>query len=309
MEVKEVDMLRIYVLAEDYAGYNSPFWAQHGISFLIDIRYGEVKGRILFDTGSYAEPILFNMKVLGIDPKTIDMIVLSHNHFDHTGGLIGIMREIGGKIPIFAHPSIFKVSFATEPEFTYAGPPLGRRTREEVEKLGGIWFLSKDPMHLMPGVFTLGEIKEEKKVSFEKEVTISLHKLENGRIVRDDVEDEIGLGIVTEKGLVVISGCSHPGIVSMVNKAVKISGYGAYSVIGGFHLIDATEERIRNTVKALKELDIKEIYTGHCTGLRAESTFLEEFGHGFKKIHSGMVIDIPSSLAKAPSPLGPSSSE
>ncbi len=291
---EEVDMIRIYVLAEDYAGYNSPFWAQHGISFLIEVKLNGVRRRILFDTASYSEPILFNMRILGINPKTIDMIVLSHNHFDHTGGLLGIMKEIDRKVPIFAHPNIFKVSFAIEPEFTYAGPPLGKRTREEAERLGGTWILSRDPVYLMPGVFTLGEIKEEEKVDFERETTTSLYKLKDGKIMKDSVEDEIGLGITTKKGLVIISGCSHPGIVSMMHKAIKISGHETYAVIGGFHLINADKERIQNTVKILKDLGVRKIYTGHCTGLKAESIFLEEYGvRGFRKLHSGMVIDLP----------------
>ena len=294
MDVGKVDKLRIYVLAEDYAGYNSPFLAQHGISFLIEVKFNGNRRRVLFDVGSYAEPLLFNMKLLSIDPKNIGMIVLSHSHFDHTGGLLGIMKEIGKEIPIFAHPNIFKVSFATEPEFMYAGiPPLRGGSKEEIERLGGVWVLSRDPIRLMPGVFTLGEITKEEKVGFEKNVIISLYKLEDGRVVPDEVEDEIGLAVNTKKGLVVIGGCSHPGIVSMTQKAMRISGIDqVYAVIGGFHLIDADEERIQKTAEAFKELEVKKIYTGHCTGLRAETILAEEFKRNFEKLHSGKVIEI-----------------
>ena len=292
MKLKEVDKLKVYTLAEDYAGYNSPFWAQHGVSFLVEVESNDAKRRILFDTASYAEPILFNMKLLNINPKTIDMIILSHNHFDHTGGLLGIMKEINKEIPVFAHSNIFKVSFATDPEFLYVGiPPLRGGSKEEIEKLGGTWILSRDPIHLMPGVFTLGEITKEEKVEFEKKVTIGLYKLEKGRLVPDEVEDEIGLAINTKKGLIVIGGCSHPGIVSMVQKATKISGIDqVYAVIGGFHLVDAEDERIQNTVNALKKMGVKKVYTGHCTGLKAENMFANEFGKDFEKLHSGKVM-------------------
>ncbi|RLF84315.1 MBL fold metallo-hydrolase [Thermococci archaeon] len=292
MNLGKVDKLKVYTLAEDYAGYNSPFWAQHGVSFLIEVESNDAKRRILFDTASYAEPILFNMKLLNINPKTIDMIVLSHNHFDHTGGLLGIMKEINKEIPVFAHPNIFKVSFATDPEFMYAGiPPLRGGSKEEIEKLGGTWILSRDPIHLMPGVFTLGEITKEEKVEFEKKVTIGLYKLEKGRLVPDEVEDEIGLAINTKKGLIVIGGCSHPGIVSMAQKATKISRIDqVYAVIGGFHLVDAEDERIQNTVNALKKMGVKKVYTGHCTGLKAENMFANEFGKDFEKLHSGKVM-------------------
>ena len=292
MNLGKVDKLKVYTLAEDYAGYNSPFWAQHGVSFLIEVESNDAKRRILFDTASYAKPILFNMELLNINPKTIDMIVLSHNHFDHTGGLLGIMKEINKEIPVFAHPNIFKVSFATDPEFMYAGiPPLRGGSKEEIEKLGGTWILSRDPIHLMPGVFTLGEITKEEKVEFEKKVTIGLYKLEKGRLVPDEVEDEIGLAINTKKGLIVIGGCSHPGIVSMAQKATKISRIDqVYAVIGGFHLVDAEDERIQNTVNALKKMGVKKVYTGHCTGLKAENMFANEFGKDFEKLHSGKVM-------------------
>jgi len=290
MNIGVVDSLKIYTLAEDYAGYNSLFLSQHGISFLIEAEFNGIKRRLLFDTASYAEPILFNMKLLNINPKSIDMIILSHNHFDHTGGLLGIIKEINKEIPIFSHPDIFKVSFAVEPEFMLAGT-LNKTLKEEIERLGGRWILSKDSIRLMPGVFTLGEIKEDEKVDFEKKPTIGLYKLENGKVVSDNVEDELGLAINTEKGLVVVSGCAHPGIVSMVKKAINISGVNeVYAVIGGFHLIEADDERIISTIKALKRLGVKNIYTGHCTGFNAEIMFMEEFGEDFDKLHAGKVI-------------------
>jgi len=290
MNIGKVDNLKIYTLAEDYAGYNSPFWSQHGLSLLIEAEFNGIKRRILFDTASYAEPILFNMKLLNIDPKSIDMIILSHNHFDHTGGLFGIIKEINKEIPIFSHPDIFKVSFAIEPEFMLAGT-LNKTLKEEIEKLGGKWILAKDPIRLMPGIFTLGEIKDDEKVDFEKKPTIGLYKLENGNIVLDNVEDELGLAINTEKGLVVISGCAHPGIVSMVKKAINISGVNkVYAVIGGFHLIEADDERVISTIKALKKLGVKKIYTGHCTGFKAENMFIKEFKENFDRLHAGKII-------------------
>ena len=294
MKIGKADRVKVYVLADDYAGYNSVFWSQHGVSFLVEVEFERTKRRILFDTASYAEPILHNMKLLKIDPKIIDMIVLSHSHFDHTGGLLGIMKEINKETPIFAHPSIFKVSFTAEPEFIYAGiPPLRGGTKDQIEKLGGIWVLSRDPIRLTPGAFTLGEIEKEEKADFEKKAATGLYRLEEGRVVLDEVEDEIGLGIVTEKGLIVIIGCSHPGIVSMAQKAVKISGVNkVHAIIGGLHLINASDKRIQTTAKTLKSIGVEKIYAGHCTGLKAEATLQKEFKENFEKIHSGKIINI-----------------
>ena len=289
-----IESLKIYVLAEDYSGYNSYFLAQHGISFLLETESNGKKLRILFDTATYPEPIFFNMKILNIDPKTINMIVLSHSHFDHTGGLMGIMKKIKKEVPIFAHPDIFKKSFIVEPEFQYIGiPDRGSNFKENIEKLGGVWILSKDPIQLSSGIFTLGEIVKPDRVNFEKNIGISIQKLEGEHIVQDEVEDEIGLGIVVKDELVVIGGCSHPGIISMIQKAVKISGINKISaVIGGFHLIDSNIQRIIDTVDAFKQLGVRKLYTGHCTGLKAESMLMEEFGERFEKLHSGQIIVI-----------------
>ncbi len=288
-----VDEFKLYVLADDYAGYNSIFWAQHGVSYLIEVKYNGKKKRLLFDTGSYAEPILYNMKLLDLDPRRIDIVILSHSHFDHTGGLLGIIKEVDKEIPIIAHPEIFKKSFAMEPEFIYAGiPPLRGGTKESIERQGGILILTRDPVRLAPGVIVLGEIGPDERYDFEKQST-SLYKIDGERIVPDTVNDEISLAVNTGKGLVVITGCSHPGVASIVNKAVTLTNIEkVYAVIGGFHLINASKQRIIQTIEKLKELGVEKIYTGHCTGLRAEALFLEEYGSNFEKLHAGKIITI-----------------
>ncbi|ACX73088.1 beta-lactamase domain protein [Methanocaldococcus vulcanius M7] len=291
MVVKNV---KIYVLGEDYAGYNSPFLSQHGLSFLIKIEDESEKIKnILFDVGTYAKPILFNMKLLHLDPQEIDAIILSHSHVDHTGGVVEMVKAIQkNPIPIFAHPHIFKTSFALDPEFSLANS-LTESIKKDVERSGGRWILSSDPIRLIEGVSTLGEIKKEEQLEFEKTPTIKLYYIEDGRLVEDRVEDEIGLYIETRKGLIIVSGCSHPGIVSMIKKAIHLSGVNkVYAVIGGFHLIDANEDRINKTIAHLKKLGVERIYTGHCTGFKAEYRLSEEFGERFERLHAGKVIEI-----------------
>jgi len=284
--------MKIYVLAEDFAGYSSRFWAQHGISFLFEIKIGSRIHKFLFDTGTHAEPILFNAKLLNLNLQEIEYVVISHSHYDHTGGLLGIMKEINKKIPVFAHPDIFKVSFATSHGFSYIGPPVSD-LKKEAENLGALWVLSRDPIEILPGVKTLGEIFSDEKVEYEKITRNDVFKLESGDVVQDPLNDEIGLVINTQKGLVVIGGCSHPGIVSMVRKAIKITGINRiHAVIGGFHLVNADSERIERTVNDLRELGAENIYTGHCTGLRAECEFSKRFGEKFHKLHAGMLIEL-----------------
>ncbi len=145
----------------------------------------------------------------------------------------------------------------------------------------------------MPGVFLLGEVKKEERVDFEKESPGQRYMLQDGSVIEDKMEDELGLGIVTDKGLVVVGGCSHPGIVSMIEKAIDISGVTElYAVIGGFHLINASAQRIEQTITAFKNFGIKKTYSGHCTGLQAEARFLEEWNDDYGQLHSGTTITI-----------------
>ena len=94
MNIGTVDSLQIYTVSEDYTGYDSLFWASFGISLLLRVSVGGGEKMILFDTASDSEPVIHNLELLGIDPKAIDMIFLSHSHFDHTGGLSGILKKI-----------------------------------------------------------------------------------------------------------------------------------------------------------------------------------------------------------------------
>ncbi len=293
MEIGYADKVRVVVLADDYAGYNSPFLAQHGVSYLIDVWSNNSFLRILFDTGTYAYPILFNMEKLGINPSSIDTIVLSHNHFDHTGGLYDIVKRIGkNDLPIIAHPMIFKQSFIVKPRLMNIGIPL-KNPRKDIEEAGGQWFLSKMPLVLGEGVVTTGEISMEERESFEIYQIPNIYRLRDGELVADKIDDEIALVINMRKGIIVISGCSHSGIVSIVKKSVKLTqNNNVLAVIGGFHLINADEDRIMNTVEGLSELGVKNIYAGHCTGLRAEALLLTEFNNRFKKIYAGMIIEI-----------------
>ncbi|MEA1964365.1 MAG: MBL fold metallo-hydrolase, partial [Candidatus Aerophobetes bacterium] len=107
-EIGKAESVKIYTLLEDYAGYETSFYAQHGISFLIDVKNKSLSKRILFDVGQSATPILHNMELLGINPNTIDMIFLSHCHYDHTGGLVEILKSVKEGVPIVAHPDIFR---------------------------------------------------------------------------------------------------------------------------------------------------------------------------------------------------------
>ncbi len=289
--MQRISDVRIHVLAEDFAGYSSRFWVQHGISFFIEMKMGMEEHRILFDTGNHAEPVLFNAQMLALDLGSLESIVLSHSHYDHTGGLLGVLEKMEKEVNVIAHPDIFKESYAVGKETRYIGPP--RDMRERAETLGARWILHREPWEILPGVWTLGEILNENRVDYEVMRSTGVFMKKDNQYILDFMEDEIGLAMITEGGLVVVGGCSHPGIVGMVKRAVEITGMkDIRAVIGGFHLVNAGENRIKRTVRDLLDMGVKEIYTGHCTGLRAECEFSEAFGDRFHKLHAGMSINL-----------------
>ncbi len=273
--------MRVYVLIEDYSGYESPFLGQHGVSFLVELG-GK---RVLFDTGQSAGPVLNNMELLGVEPSTIDYVFLSHCHYDHTGGLLGVLKAIGKRVPVIAHPTIFRRHFVTKPHLREVGVPF---RREEVEELAEL-YLTAEPIEIVEGLYSTGEIADREE--FERTYP-EVYTLKNGRIVRDELLDDMSLVAKTPEGLVIMSGCSHAGIVSIVKHAVRLTGEKRVrAVIGGFHLIDASDERVQRTVGEFQRLGVEEVYTGHCTGLRAEAAFLRAYGDKFHKLHSGMTVE------------------
>jgi 7,8-dihydropterin-6-yl-methyl-4-(beta-D-ribofuranosyl)aminobenzene 5'-phosphate synthase len=273
-------MTTIYTLIEDYAGYGTSLLGQHGISFLID--YEGTK--ILFDTGTEAEPLLHNMEKMHIHPQEIDCIFLSHCHYDHTGGLFDVLKAMGNRIPVIAHPSLFREHISLTPHIRSVGMSV---TRETIDPYASL-LLTRDPFEITKNVFSTGEITTRK--SFETP-TLKVYTIQDGTLIKDPLMDDMSIVISTPGGLIVVSGCSHAGIVSILHHALKITDHTVIkAVVGGLHLIDADKKKIAQTVKSFRDLAVEEVYIGHCTGFKAEAAFFSEYGEKFHKLYSGRIM-------------------
>ena len=239
--------------------------------------------KILFDTGPSAL-ITKNAAALGVDIASVDRIVLSHGHYDHTGGLQEVLTKIheSGKHPdgieIIAHPDIFSPKYFYIKDFVekYIGIPF---PREELEALGGRFNLSKAPVRLSENMLTTGEV--EISVDFEK-IDKDLHVKDGQAHVHDKLADDLGIIIKTGQGLVILLGCAHRGIVNTILHAQKVAGIKEiYAVIGGTHLISADKEQMQSTIVAVKGFNIKKLGVSHCTGLKSAAILAHEFEGAF----------------------------
>jgi len=286
-EIGELDSLKITVLTEDSVLYESHYLGQHGVSFLLEGVKGSDVMRIMVDVGQNSQALLNNMKLMNISPSIIDAVVLTHCHYDHTQGVARMLREISRKdIQVVAHRDIFRLNFVTEPYLRHVGIMPGD-SREEIEKAGGSLLLTKDPVKLMSGITTTGEVKRQ--TDFE-EVGIALRTIDGGEVVDDRMLDDISVvANVNGKGLVIVTGCSHAGIVNIARHAMELTDCEKIEgIIGGLHLIDAPDDRIKRTGEELSKLNPKWICAGHCTGFKAQVELYLAFRERFSPLQTGM---------------------
>jgi 7,8-dihydropterin-6-yl-methyl-4-(beta-D-ribofuranosyl)aminobenzene 5'-phosphate synthase len=284
-----LDRLTVTVLAEDTVGYEKSLLGQHGLSLLLEAELEGEKRTVLMDVGQNHKALRFNMDELGVDPLTIDAVVLTHCHYDHTGGLAEMVRSIGKPgLPVIGHPGTFRPHFVTRPFLRHVGV-RPEDSREHLEEAGACLYLTRDPFFLMPGLRTTGEVPRQ--TGFE-EPGIALSTIEDGAVIEDQVLDDISvIAGLRERGLVVLTGCSHAGIVNITRHAQTLTGITRLEgILGGFHLVEAGAQRIEKTVEALQDLAPGRIAAGHCTGFQAQAALHRSFGDRFTPLHSGMRV-------------------
>jgi 7,8-dihydropterin-6-yl-methyl-4-(beta-D-ribofuranosyl)aminobenzene 5'-phosphate synthase len=275
--------IRLVTLSENTAG--QPYVeAEWGLSILI-----ECEGRhILMDSGG-GTAVVKNAQLLDIELTKIDTIVLSHGHFDHTGGLQLLLAEIGHETRIVGHPDIFsaKYSHSKGKKDHYIGIPY---TRAELEDLGAKFTLSREPVHITDKIVTSGEVPMT--TDFEKIASSFRLKTADG-FQPDPLLDDLSLFMSTPQGLVVIMGCAHRGMINILRRAKEITGQSKiHLVMGGSHLKDSSDEQVWQAISALNEMGVQKLATCHCTGMPATLMLAQTYGKNFIFNQTGTIIKI-----------------
>jgi 7,8-dihydropterin-6-yl-methyl-4-(beta-D-ribofuranosyl)aminobenzene 5'-phosphate synthase len=257
-----------------------PF-AEHGFSMLIRVQCRRKSVSILFDTGVSADGVVENAKRMGLDLSEVEYVVLSHGHYDHFGGLVSALKTINkANLSLIVHEDMFKTrgtansngTIRTYPEFP---------TREQLSSAQLI--NTKQPYLIGDGmILVTGEIPRQ--TSFEK--GFLQHRTLIDEIWQPDpliLDDRAVVLNVKGKGLVIISGCAHAGIINTISYAQRTSGImSTCAVMGGFHLAGKeNENRIDQTVKELGRISPKLIVPSHCTGWRGMCTIAKTLPEAF----------------------------
>ena len=258
--------------------------AEWGLSILVEVD----NYKVLLDTGLDISAA-YNAVVMGVDLHAVDKIVLSHGHRDHTGGFQRVLSAMRKKIEVIAHPDIWadKYSRTFSRREYYAGTPF---IREQLESWGASFKLTEKPAWITDNIVTTGEIPMQNEY---EQIDSHLLVKENGEFRPDPLRDDLALIVKSDKGLIVVLGCGHRGMINTLHHAQKITGVEQiHMVIGGTHLINASREQIDLTIAELRRLGVEKIGVSHCTGLPAAAILSQEFGDSFFFNNAGNVIAI-----------------
>ena len=256
--------------------------AEHGYSASIEIEKGGRNHRVLFDAGVTPDGLIGNLDRLGISPETFEAIVLSHGHYDHTMGMDGLIKRLGrSHLPVLIHPEFWTRRRIVMPGGGAFELPL--TSRLALEEVGFDIVEDVRPSFLLDGSLLItGEV--DRSTEFEQGMPI--HQALRGSDWEPDpliLDDQAAVLHVRDKGLVVLTGCGHAGIVNIVRYAKKLTGINqVYAVIGGFHLTGGLfEPIIPQTVAALAAESPAVVVPAHCTGWKAVHRLASELPDAF----------------------------
>jgi len=275
--------IRVTVLSENSVFSNLGAIAEHGWSVFLETEHGN----FLFDTGQ-GKALLNNANVFHKDLSSIQGIILSHHHIDHTGGLWDALKMTTPKpVPVYAHPGIFNESYLARSDYKFfCGLPYCRST---LESAGAKFNFNTEFEEISPGLYLTGEIP--RVTPYEQGDDDMFLKNSDG-FVKDQIWDDQSVIVKTEKGLLVILGCAHAGIINILTYAQQKTGEKRiHAIIGGTHLGPVSREQKEKSLNALADMNIDRIGVSHCTGFEMSMRLAQLFGEKYFNCNVGTVIE------------------
>lgn len=242
--------------------------AEHGLSFYLE--HGRQK--ILFDAGQ-SQILLQNARQLGISLQSLDAVVLSHGHYDHSGALKEILA-LAPRARLYLHPDAVKPKYGRDPNGRARAIGLPHDALDQIKKHPGSIFWTRDITPVGEGVFSTGRIP--RMTGFED--TGGSFYLDEACQHPDPLSDDQALFFESRQGIQVILGCAHAGVVNTLQSIQNaLEGKIIHTVMGGMHLLNATPERLARTIAALRQLGIQRLAPAHCTGWPATAALWAAF--------------------------------
>ena len=278
-------MIKVTVIIDNHVplGAKRPLRAEHGQAMLIET----AAGRILFDTGQ-SDLIIHNLSLLGFRPADLNAVIISHGHYDHTGGLSALLTHARKRLPVYIHPDAFTPRFATNGTRRFIGIPF---SQELLIQLGADFHTIEEPLQLDENLWISGPVSRE--TPFEQPPESFVMTGEDGLDCRDCVADDMSLYATTAQGLTVISGCAHAGIINTIRQGFKVSGASRlHGIIGGTHLGAASAAQQEETLRELQLLKPDFIAANHCTGFLMLHRLAEIFGENFNPAFVGTQFEL-----------------
>ena len=299
-KLKVVDNVSVTILVDNYVdvflqnkpkverpkmtnkeGRADPLLAEHGLSFMVEVSDNSETHSIIMDFGVSNIAMPHNMAALGIDPAKVESVFISHGHHDHIGAIREVLPLLSDHSEIIVHEDAFLTDRIHKfPDGSEV--PIPSLKRDAIDtSVYSITYASSPRLFAHGYVASITNIP--RKTAFEKGMPTTHYK-KDGEILKDDIKDDQGMVInVKNKGLVVISGCGHSGIINTIMYAQEITGEEKiYAVIGGFHLTGPHFEKVIDpTVEAMKRFSPEIICPGHCTGFKAIEAFEAAFPESF----------------------------
>ncbi|MDD2734772.1 MAG: MBL fold metallo-hydrolase [Desulfuromonadaceae bacterium] len=275
--------VRITILCENSVGPLSGTLGEHGFSALIEPSVGDP---LLFDTGQ-GLTLLHNARRMNKDLSCVKQVVISHGHYDHAGGLMPLLKDYGAK-QVFSHPSLFRSRYRVKDTgecYSISIPA----SREELEEAGAAFDLSREFRAIAPGVFLTGEVP---RVTAFETGDQGLY-CDCGGQEPDSTPDDQSLVLETEKGLVLMLGCCHSGVVNTIEHVARMTGRrDFFAVVGGTHLGFCSQEQLTKTIAAIRTVGVKKLAAGHCTGFAASARLSREMPKEFQVAMVGYTLEV-----------------